>query len=147
MLMSLFRGILSRRGLLISLQHVRCYGEQGSLHVSLEPLDEEDEGVFQLTLTRPEAKNAIGKSKPSTPSLCCSITWDDYQLEDCTGRQLLRELVEALDMMGKEITTRCVIIRSGVPDVFCAGADLKARNHTHGAFGWENQAAGTPPRP
>lgn len=51
-----------KRGFLISLQHVRCYGEQGSLHLSLEPLDEEDEGVFQLTLTRPEAKNAIGKS-------------------------------------------------------------------------------------
>ena len=62
MLASLFRGIVLKRGFLISLQHVRCYGEQGSLHLSMEPLDEEDEGVFQLTLTRPEAKNAIGKS-------------------------------------------------------------------------------------
>ena len=61
MLPSLFRSILFKRGFLISLQHVRCYGEQGSLHVSLEPLDREDEGVFQLTLNRPEAKNAIGK--------------------------------------------------------------------------------------
>ena len=38
--------------------------------------------------------------------------------------------MEALDMVGKEITTRCVIIKSGVPDVFCAGADLKVCGHS-----------------
>ena len=43
-----------------------------------------------LTLNRPEAKNAI-------------------------GRQLLRELAEALDILRQERTTRCVIIRSNVP--------------------------------
>lgn len=46
----------------MSVQHVRFFGDSGSLHMTLEPLDEENEGVFQMTLTRPEAKNAIGKS-------------------------------------------------------------------------------------
>ena len=31
-----------------------------SLHVSLEPLQDENEGIFSLTLTRPSARNAIG---------------------------------------------------------------------------------------
>ena len=73
MLTPLFRALLFKRGFLISLQHARCYGEQGSLHLSLEPLDEEDEGVFQLTLTRPEAKNAIGKSFQPVPFPLCTI--------------------------------------------------------------------------
>ena len=41
------------------------------------------------------------------------------------GRKLLKELGEALRMVTKERTTRCVVVRSGVPGVFCAGADLK----------------------
>ena len=55
-----------------------------------------------LSLTRPEARNAI-------------------------GRQLLRELQEALRNVRRERTTRCVVLKSGVPEVFCAGADLKVR--------------------
>lgn len=31
-----------------------------SLHVSLEPLQDENEGIFSLTLSRPSARNAIG---------------------------------------------------------------------------------------
>lgn len=43
------------------------------------------------------------------------------------GRQLLRELGEALRMLNHERSTRCVVVRSSTPGVFCAGADLKAR--------------------
>jgi methylglutaconyl-CoA hydratase len=44
------------------------------------------------------------------------------------GRQLLRELVEAITMVRRERSTRCILIRSTVPNVFCAGADLKVRH-------------------
>jgi methylglutaconyl-CoA hydratase len=72
------------------------------LQVVLEPLDGENEGVFFLSLSRPEARNSI-------------------------GRQFLRELKECLYTVAQERTTRCVVVRSTVPGVFCAGADLKER--------------------
>ncbi len=65
-------------------------------------LDNESEGIFQLSLTRSDAKNAI-------------------------GRQFLRELAEALGNVTRERTTRCLLVRSNVDGVFCAGADLKER--------------------
>jgi methylglutaconyl-CoA hydratase len=70
--------------------------------VQLEPLDGVNEGIFFLSLTRASAKNAI-------------------------GRQLLRELQEALRNLAQERTTRCVVLRSMASGVFCAGADLKER--------------------
>ncbi|KAL4853751.1 Methylglutaconyl-CoA hydratase [Chlorella vulgaris] len=73
-----------------------------SLQVVLEPLDGIDEGIFLLSLSRPAARNSI-------------------------GRQLLRELRECLYTVAQERTTRCVVVRSTVPGVFCAGADLKER--------------------
>lgn len=69
----------------------------GQLQVALEPLDG---SIFMLTLNRPDARNAI-------------------------GRQFLRELKESLDNLVLERSTRCVIIKSSVSRVFCAGADLK----------------------
>lgn len=78
-------------------------GHQGHLHIQLEPLDGPNEGIFYLSLTRPEVRNAI-------------------------GRQLLRELREAINNLSRERTTRCVIVRSTVSGVFCAGADLKERS-------------------
>lgn len=69
----------------------------GQLQVALEPLDG---SIFMLTLNRPDARNAI-------------------------GRQFLRELKESLDNLVQERSTRCVIIKSSVSRVFCAGADLK----------------------
>ncbi|KAL6777387.1 hypothetical protein ACKKBF_B21305 [Auxenochlorella protothecoides x Auxenochlorella symbiontica] len=84
----------------------RCWsrvGERGlstgQLQVALEPLDG---SIFMLTLNRPDARNAI-------------------------GRQFLRELKESLDNLVQERSTRCVIIKSSVSRVFCAGADLKER--------------------
>lgn len=73
-----------------------------SLQVVLEPLDGDNEGIFFLSLCRPEARNSI-------------------------GRQFLRELRECLHTVAQERTTRCVVVRSTVPGVFCAGADLKER--------------------
>jgi len=72
------------------------------LHVQLEPLDSPNEGIFLLSLTRSEAKNAIGK-------------------------QLLKELQEALNNLRRETSTRCVVIRSLASGVFSSGADLKER--------------------
>ncbi|KAG2501003.1 hypothetical protein HYH03_000824 [Edaphochlamys debaryana] len=77
-------------------------GTHGELHVTVEPLSGAHEGVSVISLCRPAAKNAI-------------------------GRQLLRELAEALDTVRQERTTRCVLVRSAVAGVFCSGADLKER--------------------
>lgn len=92
------------------------------LHVQLEPVasssakeaggggvkDEEqgssDSGVFTLTLCRPSARNAV-------------------------GRKLLSELRGALETLASESATsaRALVLRSAVPGVFCAGADLRER--------------------
>lgn len=72
------------------------------LQAQLEPLDGENEGIFLLAFNRPEQKNAIGK-------------------------RMLRELRECLDHLASERSTRCVVIRSLVPKVFCAGVDFNER--------------------
>lgn len=41
-------------------QQCRQYGNKGTLHLTMEPLEQEYEGIFQINLTRPEARNAIG---------------------------------------------------------------------------------------
>jgi methylglutaconyl-CoA hydratase len=64
----------------------------GELHVSVEPLSAPHEGISVIQLNRPDAKNAI-------------------------GRQLLRELSEAIDTVRQERSTRCVLFRSAVPGV------------------------------
>ena len=65
-------------------------GNQPQLHVTVEPQSGPWEGISVLSLNRPEARNAI-------------------------GRQMLRELAEAIGMLGRERTTRCVVLRSLVP--------------------------------
>ena len=40
----------------------------GSLHVHLEPLEQQYDGIFALTLSNPKAANAIGTSQE--PSFC-----------------------------------------------------------------------------
>ena len=77
-----------------------------SLHVQLEPISSPDgvEGVFTLTLCRPSARNAVGK-------------------------KLLSELRGCLEALAGESPTsaRALVVRSAVPGVFCAGADLRER--------------------
>ena len=74
----------------------------GGLQVTVEPLSGAHEGVSVLSLNRPGARNAL-------------------------GRQMVRELSEALETLRQERTTRCVLLRSAVPGCFSAGADLKER--------------------
>lgn len=57
------------------------------------------QGVYTLTLNRPEAKNSL-------------------------GHQLMRQLREALSGL-KLDQAKCLLIQSGIPGTFCAGADLK----------------------
>jgi enoyl-CoA hydratase/carnithine racemase len=72
------------------------------MQVQVEPLSSPNEGISVISLSRSNAKNAI-------------------------GRQLLRELQEAINTLRQERTTRCVLVRSTCPGTFCAGADLKVR--------------------
>ncbi len=46
--------------LALTSQQFRQYGNKGTLHLTMDPLEQEYEGVFQINLTRPEARNAIG---------------------------------------------------------------------------------------
>ena len=39
---------------------VALRGFSNGLHIHLEPLEDENEGIFALTLSRPTARNAIG---------------------------------------------------------------------------------------
>lgn len=57
-------------------------------------------GIVEIHLDRPEAKNAIGK-------------------------EMLRGLQNAFEDINRDASANVVMIRSSVPRVFCAGADLK----------------------
>ncbi|PON64587.1 Crotonase superfamily [Parasponia andersonii] len=73
-----------------------------SQFVSLQRLSDSDSGIVEVNLNRPERKNAIGKD-------------------------LLRGLQQALEAISRDSSSNVVILRSLVPNVFCAGADLKER--------------------
>lgn len=73
-----------------------------SQFVSLHRLSDSDSGIVEVSLHRPEAKNAIGKD-------------------------LLRGFRNAIEDVSKDSSANVVLIRSSVPKVFCAGADLKER--------------------
>ncbi|KAG1711734.1 hypothetical protein DVH05_008977 [Phytophthora capsici] len=68
----------------------------------LEMLGGKDAGIALFTMDRPEARNAL-------------------------GRQFMTEFRQALDHVRFDPKVRVVILRSVVPKVFCAGADLKER--------------------
>jgi len=70
--------------------------------VVLDYLADDLEGVAVLGFNRPKAKNAV-------------------------SRQMLAEINEAFDALKFDKNLRVLIIRSLVPGVFCAGADLKER--------------------
>lgn len=59
-------------------------------------------GIAVVGINRPKAKNSFSQS-------------------------LVRELYHAIDILKYDKAVRVVILRSMVPDVFCAGADLKER--------------------
>ncbi|XP_038598482.1 methylglutaconyl-CoA hydratase, mitochondrial-like [Tachyglossus aculeatus] len=70
--------------------------------LSLRFLPDEDKGIAVLGLNRPQAKNAL--------------SWN-----------LIKQLSHSLDALKSDKKVRTVIVRSLVPGVFCAGADLKER--------------------
>ncbi|EMS63583.1 Methylglutaconyl-CoA hydratase, mitochondrial [Triticum urartu] len=61
-------------------------------------------GILELTLERPEVKNAI--------------SWE-----------LMTRLRGAIHKIEADATAKVVLVASSVPGVFCAGADLKERRH------------------
>lgn len=70
--------------------------------VVIEKLSGDCAGITVLGLNRPAAKNAISKN-------------------------LLKEMKEAVDGIRHDSSVRVLLLRSLVPGVFCAGADLKER--------------------
>ncbi|KAI5417604.1 probable enoyl-CoA hydratase 2, mitochondrial [Lathyrus oleraceus] len=73
-----------------------------SQFVKLHKLSDEDSGIVEVRLDRPEAKNAIGK-------------------------EMLRGLSNVFELINQNSDANVAMIRSSVPGVFCAGADLKER--------------------
>ncbi|KAK1327049.1 Peroxisomal fatty acid beta-oxidation multifunctional protein AIM1 [Acorus calamus] len=70
--------------------------------VRIERLSGSDSGIVEVKLDRPGAKNAIGK-------------------------EMLKGLKEAIEMISSDSSANVLMIQSSVPKVFCAGADLKER--------------------
>ncbi|XP_045790538.1 probable enoyl-CoA hydratase 2, mitochondrial [Trifolium pratense] len=73
-----------------------------SQFVKLHNLTDSDSGIVEVRLDRPEAKNAIGK-------------------------EMLRGLSRVFELINQNSDVNVAMIRSSVPGVFCAGADLKER--------------------
>ncbi|KAH9777060.1 putative enoyl-CoA hydratase 2 [Citrus sinensis] len=69
--------------------------------VQLQRLSDSDSGIIEVSLNRPAAKNAL-------------------------GTDMLRGLKHAFETISEDSSANVVMIRSSVPKVFCAGADLKA---------------------
>ncbi|XP_058157409.1 methylglutaconyl-CoA hydratase, mitochondrial isoform X1 [Dasypus novemcinctus] len=69
-------------------------------------LEEENRGIVVLGINRAYAKNALSKN-------------------------LIKMLSKAVDVLKSDKKVRTVIVRSEVPEVFCAGADLKERVKMH----------------
>lgn len=85
-----------------------CYKNLNSLSklqlddVQVQCLEEKDRGIVILGLNRPKAKNALGHT-------------------------LVSNLTKALECLNTSNEVRVVLLRSMVPGIFCAGADLKER--------------------
>ncbi|DBA73443.1 TPA: hypothetical protein ACH3X1_011477 [Trebouxia sp. C0004] len=93
--------VASRYGL--NLQQLACYrnfASRSPVQASIEP-HPEVQGLYTLTLNRPEAKNSL-------------------------GHQLMKQLRNSLQTF-KHQQARCLLINSAVQGTFCAGADLKER--------------------
>ncbi|XP_037654364.1 methylglutaconyl-CoA hydratase, mitochondrial isoform X2 [Choloepus didactylus] len=72
----------------------------------LRYLEEENRGIVVLGINRAYAKNALSKN-------------------------LVKMLSKAVDALKSDKKVRTIIIRSEVPGIFCAGADLKERVKMH----------------
>ncbi|XP_050377249.1 probable enoyl-CoA hydratase 2, mitochondrial [Argentina anserina] len=70
--------------------------------VNLHRLSDADSGIVEVCLDRPQVRNAIGKD-------------------------MLKGLENTLEAISKDSSANVLLLRSKVPKVFCAGADLKER--------------------
>jgi len=92
----------TRRFAPICPSHVRTLTRVSGSEIQLEILEAEDAGTAVVTLNRPATKNAL-------------------------GRAMMEEFRATLDSLRFNPSLRAVVLRSSVPKVFCAGADLKER--------------------
>ncbi|XP_062369231.1 methylglutaconyl-CoA hydratase, mitochondrial isoform X1 [Cinclus cinclus] len=86
----------------------RSYGSQAKEEEELRVryLDDEHKGIVVLGLNRSHAKNALSKN-------------------------LVKMMSKAVDALKSDKKVRTVVLRSEVPGIFCAGADLKERAKMH----------------
>ncbi|KAJ8047878.1 Methylglutaconyl-CoA hydratase, mitochondrial [Holothuria leucospilota] len=80
----------------------RFYSSDGQDILQLRYLEGEDKGIAVMGFNRPEAKNSFSKS-------------------------MVQKLEDALSAVEFDKQVRTLIVRSLVPGIFCAGADLKER--------------------
>ncbi|XP_043833899.1 methylglutaconyl-CoA hydratase, mitochondrial isoform X1 [Dromiciops gliroides] len=82
----------------------RGYGSEakGDEELRVRYLEEENKGIVVLGINRSYAKNALSKN-------------------------LIKMLSKAVDALKSDKKVRTIIVRSEVPGIFCAGADLKER--------------------
>eukprot|EP00250_Pteridium_aquilinum_P014642 c22112_g1_i2 orf=172-1068(+) len=73
-------------------------------HVSIQKHQGSDTGIVDAVLNRPESRNAISMA-------------------------MLEQFRNIFESIHHDPLARVLILRSGVPGVFCAGADLKERRH------------------
>ncbi|XP_040612938.1 enoyl-CoA hydratase domain-containing protein 2, mitochondrial isoform X2 [Mesocricetus auratus] len=76
--------------------------KDGTPEIQVHALTGPDEGITEVLMNRPHARNALGKV-------------------------FVSELLEALAQLREDQQVRVLIFRSAVKGVFCAGADLKER--------------------
>ncbi|XP_007486273.1 methylglutaconyl-CoA hydratase, mitochondrial isoform X3 [Monodelphis domestica] len=82
----------------------RSYGSEakGDEELRVRYLEEENKGIVVLGINRSYAKNSLSKN-------------------------LIKMLSKAVDALKSDKKVRTIIVRSEVPGIFCAGADLKER--------------------
>ncbi|XP_065346405.1 methylglutaconyl-CoA hydratase, mitochondrial [Cloeon dipterum] len=80
----------------------RWFAQQASDSVVISRLQDKHNGIAVLGMNRPEAKNAFGKA-------------------------FVQQFTDAVKIVKHDQSIRILIVRSLVPGVFCAGADLKER--------------------
>ncbi|XP_047580191.1 enoyl-CoA hydratase domain-containing protein 2, mitochondrial isoform X6 [Lutra lutra] len=78
------------------------HGATGDPEIQVRALTGRDQGITEILMNRPSARNAL-------------------------GNVLVSQLLEALAQLREDQQVRVLLFRSGVKGVFCAGADLKER--------------------
>ncbi|XP_047400321.1 enoyl-CoA hydratase domain-containing protein 2, mitochondrial isoform X5 [Sciurus carolinensis] len=83
-------------------------GAAGGHEIQVRALAGPDQGITEILMNRPHARNALGNI-------------------------FVSELLEALAQLREDQQVRVLLFRSGVKGVFCAGADLKEREQMSAA--------------